>query len=176
MSGIRAKLQEEFMAVLPPTLYFFVALHIVAFIRMLMIKETGITVTASASLTLAALLLGKSVLLADMLPFINLYPQRPLIYNIAWKSLIYLLMAAGIHYLERLVEFARQTGSIAAGNERLLAEMVWPHFFALQIVLSILILLYCTMHELARVLGGDEMRRIFFGPVTRRLRIDGRQD
>ena len=39
---------------------------------------------------MAALILGKAVLLADMLPLINRYPDRPLGFNVAWKTLIYL--------------------------------------------------------------------------------------
>jgi hypothetical protein len=36
MHKILGKLKEEFFAVLPPTILFFVALHIIAFIRVLM--------------------------------------------------------------------------------------------------------------------------------------------
>ena len=59
------------------------------------------------SIAVAALILGKSVLLADMLPAINRYPDRPLVYNIGWKTAIYLLMALLIHYLERLFDFSK---------------------------------------------------------------------
>ena len=63
------------------------------------------------------------------------------------------------------MDFWREAGGFVAGNEKLLAEMVWPHFWAVQIFLFVLILMYCTMHELARVIGGDKMKRIFFGPL-----------
>ena len=76
--------------------------------------------------------------------------------------MIYLAVAALVHYLERLVDFWRQAGSFVAGNEKLLAEIVWPHFWAIQIFLFVLILMYCTMHELTRVIGGDKVKRIFF--------------
>ena len=39
----------------------------------------------------------------------------------------------------------------------------WPHFWGIQILLLILILMYCTMRELARVIGDDKVRRMFFG-------------
>ena len=63
-----------------------------------------------------------------MLPFINRYPDKPLAYNVAWKTTIYVLVAMLIHYLERLVDFWRQAGSLVVGNQKLLAEIVWPHF------------------------------------------------
>jgi hypothetical protein len=113
----------------------------------------------------AALILGKAVLLADLLPFINRYPDKPLAYNVAWKTTVYVLVSMLVHYLERLVEFWRKAGGFIAGNEQLLAEIVWPHFWAIQILLVVLILAYCTMRELVRVIGGEKVRQIFFGPL-----------
>src|SRR5204862_6846892 len=135
MTKLSTTLKKEYFELLPPTIFFFVALHIVAFIRVLMLKGTGITPVTSVAVTIGALVLGKSVLLADMLPMINRFPEKPLIYNIAWKTTIYLLVAAFLHYLERLVDFWRAPGGLVAANTRLLAEIVWPHFWAVQIIL-----------------------------------------
>ena len=163
MSKLIAKVKEEFVAILPPTIFFFVALHLVAFIRMLMVQGTGLPAMTTVSVTVAALILGKAVLIADMLPIINRFPERPLIYNISWKTLIYLFTSAAIHYLERLVEFWRQAGGLVAGNRKLLAEIVWPHFWAIQILLVVMICCYCTIRELVRVIGRQKAVEIFFG-------------
>jgi len=170
MRSIATKLKEEFFALLPPTLFFFLMLHLVALIRALMLTGTGITLNTSWQVTVSALLLGKAVLVVDLLPFINRYPHKPLVYNIAWKTLLYVLVALLVHYLEHLVEFWRATGGLVAGNQRLLAEIVWPHFWATQLLLGVLILLYCTMHELIRVLGRDTVSAILFDtpPAVRR--------
>ena len=96
---------------------------------------------------------------------INRFPDKPLIYNIAWKTVIYLLLSAVLHYLERLIDFWRETGSFVAGNEKLLSVIIWPHFFAIQIIFLILIAMYCTVHELVRVIGREKALRIFFGPM-----------
>src|SRR5256884_4556185 len=165
MTKLATTLKKEFFELLPPTIFFFVALHIVAFVRVLMLKKTGIAPSSSISIAVAALILGKAVLIADMLPFINRFPHKPLMYNVAWKTLIYLLMATVIHYLERLIDFWRQTGSFVAGNKELLAKIIWPHFWAIQIILLVLIVMYCTMHELVRVIWREKVLRIFFGPM-----------
>src|SRR5436309_4472663 len=165
MTKLSTTLKKEFFELLPPTIFFFVALHIVAFIRVLMLKGTGVAPSSSISIAVAALILGKAVLIADLLPMINRFPNKPLIYNVAWKPLIYLLMATVIHYLERLIDFWRQTGGFVAGNRKLLAEIVWPHFWAIQIILFALIAMYCTMHELVRVIGTEKVLRIVFGPM-----------
>jgi len=156
------KLKEEFLALLPPTIFFFIALHVVGWIRVLMTRGTGLPVSSSAQIALAALIIGKSVLLADLWPPINRFPQRPLIYNIVWKTGIYYAVASLIHYLERLYDFGKQAGGIVAGNKKLLAEIVWPHFWALQIVLLVIILDYCVIRELGQELGEGRMLRMFF--------------
>ena len=165
MTKLFTKLKEEFFALLPPTIFFFVALHIVAFVRVLMAKGSHFEPLSTISIAVAALILGKAVLIADMLPMINRFPNKPLIYNVAWKTLIYLLAATLIHYLERLIDFWRQTGGFVAGNQKLLSEIIWPHFWAIQIILLVLIVMYCTMHELVRVIGKEKVLRIFFGPM-----------
>src|SRR5213082_2787651 len=165
MTKLSATLKKEFFELLPPTIFFFVALHIVTFIRVLMLKGTGISPLSSVSIAVAALILGKAVLITNMLPMINRFPNKPLIYNVAWQTLIYVLAATLIHYVERLIDFWQQTGGFVAGNEKLLAEIVWPHFWAIQIILLVLIVMYCTMHELVRVIGKEKVLRIFFGPM-----------
>ena len=162
MSKLFGRVKEEIIAVLPPTIFFFLTLHLVAIVRVLMLQGSGIAVSTPLQVTVAALILGKAVLIADMLPFINLYPHKPLIYNVAWKTTIYFLVAALVHYLERLTDFWKEAGSLAAGNQKLLAEIVWPHFWAIQILLLVLILFYCTMRELVRVIGRDKVLEIFF--------------
>jgi hypothetical protein len=159
------KLKEEFFAVLPPTIFFFVALHIVSFIRVLIAKGAHFEPLSTTSIAVAALILGKAVLIADMVPAINRYPDKPLAYNVAWKTAIYLLLATVIHYSERLIDFSRQAGSLSAGNTKLFAEIVWPHFWAIEIIMFVLILVYCTAHELGRVIGREKLLGLFFGPL-----------
>ena len=163
MSKLLTKLKEEFLELLPPTIFFFIALHIVAFVRVLMLKGTGISPFSSLSVTIVALILGKAVLVADLLPIINRFPHKPLIYNIGWKTVIYLLIATLLHYLEHVIEFWRKTGSFVEGNKKLLVEIVWPHFWAIEIILFVLVTMYVTMHELVRLIGKEKTLRILFG-------------
>ena len=165
MHKLLAMLKEEFFAILPPTIFFFVALHILTIIRVLMAAGSHFEPLSTMSIAIASLILGKAVLIADMLPPINRYPNKPLAYNIVWKTVIYLVMASVIHYLERLIDFARQAGGIVAGNEKLLTEIVWPHYCAVEIILFLLIVVYCTARELVRVIGKEKMLRLFFGPM-----------
>jgi hypothetical protein len=168
MKTLMSKVKHEFMKVLPPTIFFFVILHIVALIRALMIRGTGVSLPVSTSVLIASLVLGKSVLIADMLPFINRFPEKPLAWNVAWKTSMYTVVALVIHYLERFYEYWKEAPGIVAANHELLVNMSWPRFWAIQILLVTLILMYCVIAELARVIGRDRLKKMFFGPLPAR--------
>ena len=163
MSKVSEKIKEEFLALLPPTVFFFIALHIVALVRSLMVEGTGLPIISSGQIAMGALILGKAVLLADLLPAINRFPDRPLAYNVAWKTAIYFVIATLIHYLERLFDFWKEAGGFAAANAKLLATIVWPHFWGIQIILLVLILNFCVLREFGRVMGNDKLMTMFFG-------------
>jgi len=165
MSKLTGTLKHEFMEMLPPTIFFFVILHIVALIRTLMSQGTVLSWHTSSTVAVAALILGKSVLIANMLPFINCFPEKPLIWNVGWKTLIYTLAALLIHFLERLYEYWRVSPSFMAALHKQLSEQNWAHFWAIQILLVTLILNYCVMAELSRIIGRKKFKAIFFGPM-----------
>lgn len=162
MSTLVGKIKHEIIKALPPTIFFFVILHIVALIRALMVRGTGISLPSSASVLLASLILGKSVLVADMLPFINRFPDKPLIWNVSWKTLMYAVVALIVHFLERLYDYWKEAPNIIAANHDLWTEINWPRFWAIQILLVTLIFNYCVIAELARAFGRDRLKRIFW--------------
>ncbi len=148
---------------IPPVVFFFIAFHILALFRALMLREYGVTVSTVAGATVAALVVGKVVLIADALPFFNRFPHKPLIYNVIWKTMIYIVAAMIAHYLEHLIPRWWRTGDLVEAHRTLMAEVVWPHFWAIQLWLIVLFFIYCTARELIRAIGPHEARRMFFG-------------
>ena len=163
MSKVAATIRKELREMLPPTIFFFVALSLIAFVHRLMLRGTDIPVGTWVQVAVGSLVLGKAVLISDLLPLINRYPGKPLAYNIVWKTVIYFLMALLLHYLEHLIDYWKEAGGFVAANARLRAEIVWPHFWAIQIMLLVLILNYCVLHELRRVIGPENLAEMFFG-------------
>lgn len=71
-------LKHEFLEMLPPFIFFFVVFHIVAFMRSLMAEQYGITITSSVSATIGALIVGKAILIAEVLAFVNWFRKKGL--------------------------------------------------------------------------------------------------
>jgi hypothetical protein len=168
MSDLWHWLKDEFHEVLPPAIFFFISFHIVAIDRRLMLRQYGLPLSSIASATLAALLVAKVVLITDMLPLINRFPDKPLMYNVAWKTAIYVAAALLVHYLEYLVPLWWRTGELGAANRLLVGEIVWPHFWAVQLWLVVLLFVYCTLRELIRAIGRETIIQMFFGRRTAR--------
>ncbi len=105
-----------------------------------MLEQYGVQVTTFVTATIAALLVAKVVLIVDMVPFVNRFPEKPLMYNVAWKTAIYMAAALLIRYGEHLFPFFREHGGFTLANRRMFEEVVWPHFWAVQISLFVLFL------------------------------------
>ena len=75
--------------VLPPTIFFFFGFNLILFKRWMTLQEHGILFTNFFGATLAALLVGKAVLVIDNLRFMHRFDGAPLIQPILFKSTIY---------------------------------------------------------------------------------------
>jgi hypothetical protein len=156
-------IKHEVRELIPPTVFFLIAFEILALSRTLMLRQYGISISAFAGVVISALLVAKAILLADLLPFVNRFPDKPLIYNVVWKTTIYVIASLIIHYLEQLIPVWWRMHDFAAANHRLLKEIVWPHFWAIQLWLAVLLFVYCTGREAIEAIGPREVRQLFFG-------------
>lgn len=163
MRKIFKAMRHEFLQVLPPTIFFFVAFNVISLTKALMLREHGIEFSGFATATVGALLVGKVVLVADKLPLINRFPDKPLIYNVVWKTVIYVLAVFVVRYVEHLIPFLREHGGLGLAHQHLMDEVVWPRFWSIQIWLLVLFFVYAALHELVRLIGRDAVLRMFFG-------------
>jgi hypothetical protein len=156
-------IKKDFFEILPPTIFFLIAFLLILFTKMMILSEYGISWTGFGAAVVGATLVGKVVLMVDKLPFVNKYPDRPLVYNTLWKSFIYFLAALLVRYLMHVVPLIRKHESFMEANRHLATQVVWPHFWILQMWLAVLFLIFCAMRELIRVIGKDKFIHMFFG-------------
>jgi len=162
MTSMGDKIKHEVRALIPVTVFFFVTFQLLALTQTLMLEKYGIKASTFLNATIMALVVAKVVLIADAFKAVNRFPDKPLIYNIVWKTAIYFAASFVVRYLEHVIRFWRRTGSFAEANRRLVDEIVWPHFWGVQLWLLILLLAFCTVRELIRALGRERILRMFF--------------
>jgi len=162
MSRLRDKFKNELEELIPVTVFFLVAFQLLAVTQALMLEEYGIRATNFVAAAIAALVVAKVVVITDHVPFVNRFPDRPLVYNVVWKTAIYLAASLAVRYAEHVIHYWRQTGNFPAANRLLFDKIVWPHFWGLQLWLLILLFVYCTLREVVRALGRERVVRMFF--------------
>jgi len=79
--GLAERIKHEVREVVPPTIFFFIAFHLLTISRALMLREHGVKISAVAGATVGALLVAKVVLIADALPGVNRFPEKPLTFR-----------------------------------------------------------------------------------------------
>ena len=163
--------------VLPPTIFFFVGFNLILWTKRLILQDQGIEYSGFFIATLAALLVGKAVLVTDNLPFMRRFDGSPMIQPILFKSAIYWLCVLIMRLAEALVHFLIAGGAAADFPAHLVEHFSWARFLATQVWLMVLFLVYVTTHELNMLLGDGELYRLFFrwrsseAKLTRRQRI-----
>src|SRR5688572_29882844 len=79
MIGLRERVRHELRQLIPVTLFFLVSFQLLALTKALMLGAYGIRVTTFFGALVAALVVAKVVVIADHLPFVNRFPDKPLI-------------------------------------------------------------------------------------------------
>ena len=154
--------------VLPPTIFFFVGFNLILWTKHLILREHDIEFSGFVVATLAALLVGKAVLVTDNLPLMHRLDGRPLIQPILFKTAIYWLCILVVRLAEELIYFLAGGGAVSDFPTFLVEHFSWPRFLSIQIWLS---------HELNTLFGDGEICRLFFrwrsseAKLTRRRRI-----
>ena len=161
-------IKNAFFEILPPAIFFLIAFLLILFTKRMILSEYGISWTGFGTAVVGAMLVGKVVLMVDKLRFINKFQSRPLVYNTLWKSFIYFLAALLVRYLIKVVPLLRKYENLVEANRHLVNEVVWPHFWLLQMWLAVLFLIFCAMRELIRVIGRDKFIHMFFGGHSNR--------
>jgi hypothetical protein len=160
---------------LPPTIFFFVGFKLILWTKRLILEEHGVEFSGFLTATLAALLVGKAVLVTDKIPFMRRFDGAPMIQPILFKSAIYWLCVFIVRLAERLVHFLASGGVITDFPTHLIEHFSWPRFLSIQVWLMVLFLVYVTIHEFNILLGNGELYRLFFRWSSTEAKLNRRQ-
>ena len=162
---------------LPPTIFFFVGFNLILLTKRLILREHDIEFSGFFTATLAALLVGKAVLVTDNLPLMRRFDGAPMIQPILFKSAIYWLCVLIARLAEEFARFVAAGGAIFDFRDHLVNHFSLARFLSIQIWLMVLFLVYVTIHELNNLFGHGELYRLFFrwrsseAKLARRQRI-----
>jgi hypothetical protein len=147
-------IKKEFLHVFPAFIFFYISFNLINITEGFMFKKAGIGSFSFMTIFVAAAVVAKVLIVIDHLPFISLFPNKPLIYSVVWKTLLYGAATFCIRAAIRLFPFIWGQESI---------DIDWKLFMAVQAWYVILFFVFVTFREFAMAIGPVKVRRIFFG-------------
>jgi hypothetical protein len=166
-SRLLAFLIKELRELLPPTVFFAVSFNLIVLTTDLILADYRASFANFMVATMAALVVGKAVLVANVTPFLRRFDAAPMIQPVLFKTIVYWAVVFLVRFLEKLVEYFVAGGTISGIPEYVVTHFTWHRFVAIQIWIFVLFLIYTSVAEFNARLGDGELMKIFF---TRRSR------
>lgn len=162
MLNVLRWLKKEIIHSLPAVIFFIITFNLISATENLMLRPEGIVFASFITATIAALVVGKAMILIDALPILNAFPHKPLTYNILWKTFVYSSFSLLFRILDRFIKFSFHSESFYLVHQKLSHLLTSPRFWAIQIWLILLFFIYVIFSEFTQVLGKDRVKQILF--------------
>lgn len=143
--------------------FFFFALNLINLTHALMFRSQAVTIYSELELFFGALVVGKLLPILNLLPFVDLFRGRPLIFSTVWKGFVYSVGALIFRFCKFLMPFVHQYDGIAIGWRHMALELDWFLFWGVQLWIVTLLMVYVTARELIDAVGTARVRQLFFG-------------
>jgi hypothetical protein len=174
-SRLLAFVIKELREILAPTAFFAVGFNLIVLTTHLILADYLVRFGSFMLATVAALVVGKAVLVANALPFLRRFDAAPLIKPILFKTIVYFAVVFMVRFLEQLIEYLIRGGKVDAIPEYVAAHFSWHRFAAIQIWIFVLFLIYTTVIELNELFGDGELAKILFTRRSSELKLNRRQ-
>ncbi|MFZ0504163.1 MAG: hypothetical protein WAM44_10655 [Chthoniobacterales bacterium] len=161
-SGLTTFVMKELREIVPPTVFFAVGFNLIVLTTNLILADYLTSFGSFIVATVTALIVGKSVLVANAIPFLRRFDTAPLIRPVLFKTIVYWAVVFLVRFLEKLFEYLFAGGSVSAIPDYLATHFTWHRFAAIQIWIFVLFLIYTSVEELNARLGDGELVKIFF--------------
>jgi hypothetical protein len=172
-SRVSGWLLHEMREMVAPTIFFFIGFSLIIFTTNLLVAEYSVSVGTFMLAAVSALLVAKSVLIANAVPLLRRYDDRaPLIQPILFRMVVYSAILALVRLIEHLVEFLLSDQPVRDFVPHMLSTFSWHRFVAVQIWISVLFLTYVMGAELNGLLGDGEIRRLLFSRKRSEMQLE----
>jgi hypothetical protein len=174
-SRLLAFLVEQVREVLPATVFFAIGFNLIALTTQLILADYFIHFTNFMVVTLSALVVAKSVLVANALPFFRRFDTAPIVRPILFKTVICWAVVFLVRFLEKLGKYFFAGGTLRGIPGYVESHFSWNRFVAIQIWIFVLFLIYSIGSELNSLFGDGELMKILFTRRSSELKLSRRQ-
>jgi len=162
LQSIKRGLIGLYHEMLPPVLFFFTAFLLIGVIFKLLVTQYSIQFTAFTSAAVAALIIGKVILLIDWAESGRDFGSHRRIVVIAGQTFVYAFAVFTLGIGERILEAAHKAHSLREGFDMAIAAVSLDRFLGLVILISMVVFVYLVLQEIERAMGKGALYRLLF--------------
>jgi len=104
-SRLLAFIIKELREVVPPTVFFAIGFNLIVLTTNLLLADYLLSFGSFMVATVTALVVGKSVLVANAMPFLRRFDTAPIIQPVLFKTIVNWAAVCLVRFLEKLVEY-----------------------------------------------------------------------
>ena len=160
---------------MPPTIFFFLGFNFIVLTSNLLVARYVIRLSNFMLATMAALVVGKAVLVANKIPLLRRYDRAPLIQPILFKTVFYWVIVFFVRILERFVHFLFEGNAPEDFGSYLITTFSGHRFLAISLWVFVLFLIYVSVSEFSQLFGPSEIPRLLFTRRPSDLQLTRRQ-
>jgi hypothetical protein len=161
--GVKARAKEEGRKLLVGAVFFSIGFCVILIHNRLYVEGSQVETASFARALIGGVIVAKVLLTVDVLPFVDIFPHKPMIHNIAWKTSLYLAASLVFLYAEPFLLHLIKGAGLHGSHSQAWHELMLPRTWALVVSLAVLFLGFVVMQELSRVIGRDQLKYMFFG-------------
>jgi hypothetical protein len=157
----KSKAVYEFKVFWIIAMYLFLFLGLFTVYRRLVVAELGSVYLHYGIALIQSLVIAKIVLVGQMFSLSRIHDDKPLIFTVLYKSLLFAALVIAFGVVERLVEGWIHHEGLAGGVERI-TRVGLDEFLARTTLLVVAFVPFFAFGELGRVLGMQRLTALFF--------------
>jgi hypothetical protein len=162
----RAK--EEARKLFVGAVFFAIGFCVILVHNRLLVEGSQVKTGSFLRAVIGGAIVAKVLLAVDVLPFVDIFPDKPMIHNIAWKTSLYLMASLVFLYVEPFFLHLIHGAGWGASSTQAWHELMLPRTWATLIAVAALLLGFVTIQELSRTIGRDQLKHMFLGSSGKR--------
>jgi hypothetical protein len=162
LQSIKRSLVGLFHEMAPTVLFFFIAFMLMGVLFKLFVARYQIEFSAFAKAAIAALVVGKVILLVDWAESGRSSSSHRRIVAILFKTFTYAFAVIVFGVGEKIIEAARKAHSVSEGIDNLIANANMDRFMGLVLLISMVVFMYLLMQEIENAMGKGALYRLLF--------------
>lgn len=153
---------KELRELFPVWLFFFLAFSLLRLTQSIILREAGFDFTAPSLVLVGSLIIAKVFLILDWFRFVERFKDRPLVFDVLWKTAIYFVGSFVFYCVEQLIEVAIKEHDLSLAWSRLEASFGTPRMWVLQLWLLVLLFAYTAARETILAMGKTQFMKLWF--------------